>query len=54
MVIILIKTGIAHKQVILPQTIINTFEKCKRERLKVKSDGGGQIMLLLQLQNKTI
>ena len=32
--VFLIKTGNAYKERILPQTIINTFEKCERKGLK--------------------
>ena len=35
--ILSIKTGNAHKQIMLPQTIINTFKKCKEEGIEAQS-----------------
>ena len=44
--ILSINTGNAHKEIILPQTIINTFKKCKGEASKhTKNDAGGEMVV---------
>ena len=44
--ILLIKTGNAHEERILPQTIINVFKKCLGGGIETqKNDDGGQVVV---------
>ena len=47
---LLIKTGIAHKERTLSQAIRNSFKKCEGSFETVKTDNGGQMIVVFTIK----